>query len=639
MYCRRVLLCVCALCAFGSISTLAQSANGLAATDSSQVGCVRVAEGSVVPEPEDLRSRNGVLEVELAFRTYRIANGQMRYCYVAKDGSQAPNLRLHPGDTLILRLKNEASILGGADRQGVGRQGMKGATSPASAKTPNARGLSARNACEGGPMIASATNLHFHGLRIPASCHQDETLKTLIEPSDAPFEYRFQIPANQPPGLYWYHPHVHGFSKTQILGGASGALIVEGIESSNRQLAGLPERVFVIRDQDLLYPNAAPPKSIYPESIQRLDAEGDVLNTGTGTGKPAKDLSINFVNVPYPNYPPAVVLMKPSERQLWRVLNASAITYLNLQLLFDSSPQPIAVVALDGAPLNENGNPANAMQRVSHAVVPPGGRVEFVVDAPRPGVHAVLVTRGVDTGPAGENDPLRALATIAAAADAAEPQSTLAANPAPLAPRNLVWLGKATPVRERKLYFSEKAENPNDPNSPTTFYITVEGQTPAAFDPKWSVPNIVAQLGTVEDWVIENRSQEFHAFHIHQTHFILMEWNGRPVDEPFLRDTVNLDYWDGKSPRYPSVKLRIDFRDPNIAGTFAYHCHLLEHQDGGMMGIIRVDASRQPAAAAIEPVKSGKRSSTVSSIPGPPPVSSAAKFFRLEAPHFQCQQF
>jgi FtsP/CotA-like multicopper oxidase with cupredoxin domain len=130
--------------------------------------------------------------------------------------------------------------------------------------------------------------------------------------------------------------------------------------------------------------------------------------------------------------------MKPSERQLWRVLNASAITYLNLQLLFDSSPQAIAVVALDGAPLNENGNPANAMQRVSHAVVPPGGRVEFVVDAPRPGVHAVLVTRGVDTGPAGENDPLRALATIATAADAPEPQSTLAANPAPLAPRNLV---------------------------------------------------------------------------------------------------------------------------------------------------------------------------------------------------------
>jgi FtsP/CotA-like multicopper oxidase with cupredoxin domain len=586
----RVLICACVLLAFGGISTFAQAGAGLAA-DQPEAGCSRGAEGSIVPEPEDLRSRNGVLEVELAFRNYKDANAQLRYCYVAKDGSQAPNLRLQPGDTLILRLKNEAS-----GPQGAEHPDISGSASPAGTKTKDAHGQAGRDACAGGPMIASATNLHFHGLLIPSACHQDETLKTMIAPSDAPFEYRFKIPANQPPGLYWYHPHVHGISKAQILGGASGALIVEGIERANRQLAGLPERVFVVRDQDLLNPNAAPPKSIYPESVQRLDAEGDVLNTGTGTGKPAKDLSINFVNVPYPDYRPAVIRMKASERQLWRVLNASAITYLNLQLLFDSAPQPMEVVALDGAPLGENGNPGNAMQRVSHAVVPPGGRVEFVVNGPRPGVHGALVTRGVDTGPAGENDPLRALATIVTAADAPEPRATLSANPAPLALQDSVWLGKTTPVRERKLYFSEKAENPNDPKSPTTFFITVEGETPAAFDPNWRAPNIVAQQGTVEDWIIENRSQEFHAFHIHQTHFILMEWNGRAVDEPFLRDTVNLDYWDGKSAKYPSVKLRIDFRDPNIAGTFAYHCHLLEHQDGGMMGIIRVEATGHATA-------------------------------------------
>ncbi len=582
----RVLICACVLMTLGDISTLAQAAGGAAAPDLAGPGCFRGAEGSVVPEPEDLRSRNGVLEVELAFRNYRDANGKMRYCYVTKDGGQAPTLRLQPGDTLILRLKNQASSTGGADHKA-----MDATPPPTGAKTKNAGGPTARDACAGGPMIASATNLHFHGLLIPSTCHQDETLKTMIEPSDAPFEYRFSIPANQPPGLYWYHPHVHGISTAQILGGASGALVVEGIERVDRKLAGLPERVFVVRDQDLLNPNAAPPKSIYPESIQHLDAEGDALNTGTGTGKPAKDLSINFVNVPYPDYPPAVIRMKPLERQLWRVLNASAITFLNLQLLYDSSPQPMELVGLDGAPLGENGNPGNAMQRVSHTVVPPGGRVEFVVNGPGLGVHAALVTRGVDTGPLGENDPLRALLSIVAAADAREPRSTLAANPAPIAPQESVWLGKATPVRVRKLYFSEKAQNPNDPNSPTTFYITVEGQTPAPFDPKWSVPNIVAQQGTVEDWIIENRSQEFHAFHIHQTHFILMEWNGRPVDEPYLRDTVNLDFWDGKSPQYPSVKLRIDFRDRDIAGTFPYHCHLLEHQDGGMMGIIRVEPS------------------------------------------------
>ena len=146
-------------------------------------------------------------------------------------------------------------------------------------------------------MTASSTNLHFHGLMIPPVCHQDDVLHTVVGPSAAPFEYRFQIP-DQPPGLYWYHPHIHGFTKAQVLGGASGALIVEGIERVNPQLAGLPERVLVIRDQDLLNPDAQPttPDSA-PHTVVLRDAEGDILNTGTDGGKPAKDLSLNFVPV------------------------------------------------------------------------------------------------------------------------------------------------------------------------------------------------------------------------------------------------------------------------------------------------------------------------------------------------------
>ena len=57
----------------------------------------------------------------------------------------------------------------------------------------------------------------------------------------------------------------------------------------------------------------------------------------------------------------------------------------------------------------------------------------------------------------------------------------------------------------------------------------------------------------------------------------------------FLRDTVNVPYYNGRSLAYPSVRLRMDFRDPNIVGTFVYHCHLLEHEDKGMMGSIRVE--------------------------------------------------
>jgi FtsP/CotA-like multicopper oxidase with cupredoxin domain len=539
--------------------------------------CPRPTAGSAVPEPEDLRSQDGVLKVDLTIRNDFEADGTARYCYVYGDGSQSPTLRLHPGDLLILHLKNDLtdphSGAAAANHLHAHMDHPQGNADP----------------CASGLMTATSTNLHFHGLTVRPVCHQDDVLKTSIQPGDPSFEYRFRIPANEPPGLYWYHPHIHGFSNEQVLGGASGAMIIEGIERADTAVEGLPERVLIIRDQALLNPNAPPSKSepLVPKML--IDRDGDAANNGTGFGKPAKDLSINFVPVPYPNYPPAVIKMRPEERQFWRVLNASAITYLNLAVLYKRAPQPLGIVALDGVPVNANGTSSDLVEWEDHIGVPPGGRVEFIVKGPPEGVAGLLVTRTVDTGAGGENDPNRALSTIVATNDAPSPRSTLAASPQPLSASSLPWLGNVTPVRTRKLYFSEKLLDPNDPNSATTFYITVDGQTPAPFDPSSDVPNIIAKQGDVEDWIIENRSNELHAFHIHQLHFLLLDYVGRPVDEPFLRDTINVPFYNGRALQYPSVRLRMDFRDPNTVGTFVYHCHLLEHEDGGMMGLIRVE--------------------------------------------------
>ena len=76
------------------------------------------------------------------------------------------------------------------------------------------------------------------------------------------------------------------------------------------------------------------------------DPDGDILNMG-GIGMPSKDLSINFMVVPYPDYPPALVLMRPNERQLWRLLNASAIMYSDLRVLFNGVPQSLGRVSRD----------------------------------------------------------------------------------------------------------------------------------------------------------------------------------------------------------------------------------------------------------------------------------------------------
>jgi FtsP/CotA-like multicopper oxidase with cupredoxin domain len=580
---RRILLCGLVV---GAFVPLAQTTH---AGSPGHDPCSRPAPGAEVPEPRNLYSEHGVLKVDLSIHNYRERDGSVRYCYLLPDGSESPTLRLYPGELLILHLANDLTDTDAS-------AAAPGTTAHSHmAHSPEAP---AADPCTSGAMTPVSTNLHFHGLTVPPVCHQDDVLRTSVQPSDAPFEYRFQVPANEPPGLYWYHPHIHGFSSRQVLGGASGPMIIEGIERAAPEVAGLPERLLVIRDQDLVNPNAPPSKSepVVPKML--IDRDGDAANNGTGFGKPAKDLSINFVPVPYPDYPPATIRMRPGERQLWRVLNACGVTYLNLAVVFGHTSQRLGLVAIDGVPMNAPQGRSAPVTWVDHIGVPPGARVEFIVDGPPIGVPALFVTRTVDTGQGGENDPNRALASILATADAPEPQSTLPAFSGPLAPPALPWLGDVQPVRVRRFYFSEKLQDPKNPNSATDFYITEEGKTPAPFDPTAVAPNIVARQGDVEDWIIENRSTELHAFHIHQLHFMLVDWSGMPVNELFLRDTVNVPYFRTQMLQYPSVRLRMDFRDPNTVGTFVYHCHLLEHEDGGMMGTIRVEPASTPREAA-----------------------------------------
>ncbi len=316
-------------------------------------------------EAEEVRSVNGVLRVDLDYRDSVEASGQKRYCYLYEGRSEAPTLRVKPGDLVILRLKNDVNVAAQSGDGKSHRHSTAGAcaggempTAAAMGTTPTSPGttttaMNTTTLKDTTMAMGAFTNLHFHGLTLAPVCHEDDVLHTAIEAGGAAFEYRFRIPADEAPGLYWYHPHIHGATNVQVLGGASGAIIVEGIERANAEVAGLPERLLIIRDQELVNPDAAPVQtdSMPPPMVMR-DAEGDILNTGTGGGKPAKDLSINFVPVAFPNYVPAVVKIRPGEKELWRVLNASAITYLDLQMMVNGKPQMMGVVSLDGIPIN-----------------------------------------------------------------------------------------------------------------------------------------------------------------------------------------------------------------------------------------------------------------------------------------------
>jgi FtsP/CotA-like multicopper oxidase with cupredoxin domain len=570
---RYHLTCFLLFCSFVGFCAIGFAApeRALPANGTENQACPRSAEGSRILEPANLRSENGVLRVALTFRGEREPNGQLRFCYMYKEKVQSPTLRVHPGDTIILTLTNDAKIT---------------AQHPLGASLANGMSMKqdSADACRGGVRNEASTNIHFHGMVLPPTCHQDETIKTWIAPGSAPFEYRIQIPRDEPPGLYWYHPHPHGFSEEQVLGGASGALIVEGIEKFSRAVSRLPERVLIIRDQSMAtvaLPSAADPN------------------------RPTKDLSVNYVPILYPKLTPSILEVRPQEKEFWRVLNASADTFLDIALVSDGNPQLLALVAMDGVPLGYDERVVrDSLPSETHILLPPAGRAEFIVTTPSLGSEYRLITRAVPRGPLfdpdsrqggqvsgqpdqDDNDPERPLAIVRSSASA-PPGVMLPASPRELETSSVASLASTRPVRIRKFYFSEELVDPSNPRGPTRFYITEEGHAPKLFNPD-DPPDVVVHQGDVEDWIIENRSTEPHTFHIHQLHFLVISRYGGPYEEVTLRDTVNIAYWNGLTHPYPNVRLRMDFRSPTIIGTFPFHCHILQHEDGGMMGLIRVE--------------------------------------------------
>jgi FtsP/CotA-like multicopper oxidase with cupredoxin domain len=495
----------------------------------------RPAMGSVVQNPYSISSRDGVLNAQLSMARSVDSFGYTHYCYKMNAGGQvveAPTLRLSPGDRLNLKVVNNIK-----DDDAM-KVSMKPAAEPG-------------KVCgDKGAETLDSTNVHFHGLNVPPICHQDDVINTLIQPGSPGFQYSIQIPATEPPGLYWYHPHVHGFTEFQVNGGAAGAIVVEGMERYRPEVKGLSERIFLIRQQYLV--------PWIPGSYQ---------------------LTLNYVltpSVPAVLNPP-VIQMRAGQKEFWRVANASIQDFVQLQVLENNQPTPLELIALDGYPL--------AKTRFENTIlIPPAGRAEFIVKAPQAGVLAQLYTEQYSTGPTGNADLAEVLGNIqvVSAVQTAQPQNTSASASAPAL--KFSDLANQVITQHRKLYFSEEF---GGTNGPIQFYITVEGQKPRVFEPD-EKPVITTRVGAVEDWTIENRALETHAFHIHQIHFQLLEVNGKPVADHDLRDTIEIPYWSGTGP-YPSVKVRMDFRDPAIAGTFLFHCHILLHEDLGMMHKILVE--------------------------------------------------
>src|SRR6266700_2221499 len=241
------------------------------------------------------------------------------------------------------------------------------------------------------PPCMNMSNLHFHGLHVSPRFPQDEVLNMLAMPGET-LNYSLSIPLDQPSGLYWYHPHPHGESHRQVLDGMSGAIVIEGIDRYVPEVRRLRERVLVIRGRDIEHDKDAGQllKQVsMPEGRCGATTEAvERIFTVNGAVRPALDIA-------------------PGERQFWRILNAAADRYLDVQV----DGHPLEVIALDGMPLAYH-DPNRPKRLVDHFLLPPAGRIEAIVTGPPRGDRTALRTRCVDTGPDGDTNPEMVLADI-----------------------------------------------------------------------------------------------------------------------------------------------------------------------------------------------------------------------------------
>jgi suppressor of ftsI len=422
----------------------------------------------------EYRSAGGLLAVTLLAEAGKVRIGELEVDGLTYNGLYAgPVLRVRPGDMLRIRLINH---------------------------------------------LSQPTNLHFHGI-FTSPLGFSDNIHLSVAPGDT-FTYQVRIPATQPPGLFWYHSHIHGISERQVMGGLSGALVVEPPADP-----GVAERLFVLKD--MTFDDDTGDATIDDELhglVQSINGDLEATNT-----------------------------MRPGETQLWRFSNQSANRPFHIAL----TGHRFRIVAEDGE--------ATIGERVVDVLdIMPSSRVEVLVEGGAPGRYD-LISKGAMTGAGAARRLERVLGHLVIKGEASAAAAFLPITPPPSD------LREASIDARRVVVFTQTTTTkPGD----QIFYINRIVFDAARIDLR--VP-----LGNVEEWTVRNDTDDLHVFHIHQLGFQVIEINGAAVAFTGRVDTIRV-------PERGEVKLRMAFTDPIIVGQFVFHCHVLRHEDRGMMAQIEI---------------------------------------------------
>jgi FtsP/CotA-like multicopper oxidase with cupredoxin domain len=391
------------------------------------------------------------------------------------------------------------------------------------------------------PHHFNTTNFHFHGSHVSPGGISDNIFREM-EPGEG-YDIEIAIPSDHTPGTYWYHPHAHGSADIQVGSGMAGAIIIEGDFADVPEIAGAQERVLVLSQVVFdAYGSVEDFQTVFPEESTRF-------------------FTVNGQREP-------IIQMRPGEVQRWRMLHAGYQDDMYLAL----EGHTLHPIARDGIALSRM-DQAGARTVVPNTANPaallfaPGQRVDVLVQAGAPGTYLLSALPYAQAYPA----PTGPVARIVVAGEPL-PMSL----PTTLPPAPLPTIRDEELTGSREVLFSRIDPETDAAANWREFHFLVDNH---AFDAE-RVDHRV-RLGAVEEWTLTNvDTGNDHAFHIHINPFQVTKYNGQPLAEPIWLDTVVVPANGG------SVTFRSRFED--FTGKYVLHCHMMNHEDMGMMQVVEV---------------------------------------------------
>ena len=383
--------------------------------------------------------------------------------------------------------------------------------------------------------LEQSTNIHYHGLHIPITANADNVFLK-IEPGEK-LTYEFQIPENHPSGTFWYHPHRHGLVAEQLFGGLAGLFIVRGKDDEIPELKAAQEEFIVLQDF----------------SIEDNGRRSDSAHMSLMMGREGDIIAVNGQVNPSLNLPAGGLLRL-------RILNASPSRFYRLAL----EDYAFYHIATDG-------NSLNKPVEVNELLLTPGQRADVLVKGDKESGQYRLLNLPYDRGSIGmmggammgrsnRDEPI-ALATV-------NYESSVESQALPNKLTSISTLPESQTVKRFEL------NHGMSPGVGMAFLINGKYYQGDRLNTK-------VKLNTVEDWELINTGVMDHPFHVHGNAFQVISRNGQPESLLAWRDTVLVK-------RGETVRIRIPFND--FTGKTVYHCHVLDHEDLGMMGNLMITA-------------------------------------------------